>query len=125
MLHRIAMASSDGKVINQHFGHADRFHIVDIDEAGYTFIETRLNHPACDHQGHSLSAFDTTIDLLSDCDGIFVSQIGNAAASYLTCKGVRVFVTPYPIADVLRKLVTDKILDVIPENTEKENRNKE
>ncbi|MGF7396442.1 NifB/NifX family molybdenum-iron cluster-binding protein [Thermoanaerobacterium thermosaccharolyticum] len=30
MIHRIAIASRDGKMVNEHFGHARRFIIVDL-----------------------------------------------------------------------------------------------
>ena len=31
MAYRIAVASTDGIVVNQHFGHAERFHIIELD----------------------------------------------------------------------------------------------
>ena len=41
MAYRIAVASTDGIVVNQHFGHAERFHIIELNaETGkYSFIE--------------------------------------------------------------------------------------
>lgn len=30
MAYRIAVASTDGIVVNQHFGHAERFHIIEL-----------------------------------------------------------------------------------------------
>lgn len=111
MAHRIAVASSDGKVINQHFGHADRFYIVDVEDNSYSFVETRFHEPACGDQGHSNEVFDSILELLSDCQGIFVSRIGYGAARYLNSRGMRVFEAPYPIDTVLDKLIARKILD--------------
>lgn len=109
MPHRIAIASTDGKVINQHFGHAESFHIIDLYEDSYSFVETRVNTPTCTGQEHPAHAFDRVIRLLSDCEAIFVSRIGLSAASQLNSKGIRVFETPYPVDLVLDKLVADKI----------------
>ena len=43
MAYRIAVASTDGIVVNQHFGHAERFHIVELDAETekYEYTETR------------------------------------------------------------------------------------
>lgn len=114
MPHRIALASSDGKVINQHFGHADRFHIVDLNEDNYAFVETRHHLPACNNQEHHNNSFDSILELLADCEGVFVSRIGLGAASYLNAKGLRVFEAPYPIESVLNQLLAEKLLDAAP-----------
>ncbi|MBP2045245.1 NifB/NifX family molybdenum-iron cluster-binding protein [Methanobacterium aggregans] len=45
---RVAVASSDGKYVNQHFGHAGQFLIFDVDRSGnYEFLELRENVPSC------------------------------------------------------------------------------
>lgn len=111
MQHRIAVASTDGKVINQHFGHADRYHILDISEAGHTFVETRESPPVCGPQGHSNQGFDGVIALLADCQGIFVSRIGPGASGYMKSKGVLVFEAPYPIENVISKIIKGNILE--------------
>lgn len=111
MTHRIAIATSTGKFIDLHFGHADRFLIVDVDEAKYAVVETRQVSPACRGAGHDENAFDSTIELLRDCEGVFVSRIGHGAAQYVLERGLRVFEAPYFIDDVLKKLIEDRLLD--------------
>jgi predicted Fe-Mo cluster-binding NifX family protein len=110
--HRVAIASSDGRFIDTHFGHADRFEVYEIAEAGSTFVETRMTGPACGDGGHDESSFDATLSVLSDCEAVFVSVIGYGAAAYLNRKGMRVFESPYSaIEDVLTKVLADGLLE--------------
>ena len=110
MAYRVAVASTDGKVVNEHFGHAEAFHVFDVGETGFTFLESRAVAPACGPDGHEDSAFDRIVALLSDCDAIFVARIGHGAAEYMISRGVRVFESPYAIEDVLAKVVQDRLL---------------
>lgn len=112
MSNRIAIASTDGIVINQHFGHADRFHIVDIEENGYSFVETRKVAKCCNGGEHEESSFETVASTLGDCKAIFVSRIGPGAATYMEAKGFEIFEAPYVIEDVLKKVIDEKILEV-------------
>nr|WP_279383518.1 NifB/NifX family molybdenum-iron cluster-binding protein [Methanobacterium formicicum] len=51
---KVAVASSDGKYINQHFGMASQFLIFQLDDNGtHKFLELRENKPACSTEGHS------------------------------------------------------------------------
>ena len=46
MAYKVAVTSSDGKFINQHFGRAQQFLIFEIDDEGdYKFLELRKNDP--------------------------------------------------------------------------------
>ena len=47
-VYKVATASSDGIVINQHFGRADIFYIYEITETGkHRLLETRTVTPVC------------------------------------------------------------------------------
>ncbi len=112
MARRIAIASTNGRLIDTHFGHAERFEIYEIAEGGSAFVETRTVSSACHGGGHDESSFDATLLALRDCEAIFVSVIGYGAASYLNSKGMRVFESPYfAIQDVLAKVVADGLLE--------------
>lgn len=111
--HRVAIASSDGKFIDQHFGHADRFIIVDVASSGYSVVGKRAVPPACDGTDEP-SKFRHTAQLLKDCDAVFVSRIGKPAAQAMFLEGIRVFEAPYFIEDVLNKLIADGLLDGPP-----------
>jgi predicted Fe-Mo cluster-binding NifX family protein len=108
MVYKIAIASSDGVNINSHFNQADKFFIYEVTDENFRFIEDREIKKLFTH---SESEFDKIINLLSDCNAVFVSRLGVAAANYLLSSGLRVFESPYPISSVLSKLVAEKILE--------------
>ncbi|MCX7923549.1 MAG: dinitrogenase iron-molybdenum cofactor biosynthesis protein [Clostridia bacterium] len=91
MSFRIAVASSDGKVINQHFGRARQFLIFEIKDDDYKFVELRPNTPACDSGEHHEDAMRNTVEALSDCGVVLVSQIGAGAVEALRGKGIQSF----------------------------------
>lgn len=104
MSYKIAIASSDGKYVNQHFGKALQFLIVQLnDDGSYNYVETRENKPACAVEGHDYLIKDT-VDLISDCDGVLVSQIGTGAADMLINGGVQPVIIPMLIEDALKKV---------------------
>ena len=111
MSYRVAVASTDGKVINQHFGHAEQFHIFDVSDENFEFLESRDINACCQGHTHDISNFDRVTELLSDCQAIFVSQIGAGAAAYMIKKGVRVFEAPYVIEDVLFTVIHSQLLN--------------
>lgn len=109
---KIALASSDGININQHFGKAIFFRVYELDNSGYKFIESRDAVAACQHaRTHSSTDFDRVVELLSDCDAVLVSKIGEGAAAYIISKGLRVFEVSGSIDGVLNKLIEDKLFD--------------
>ena len=106
MAYRVAVASSDGKVINQHFGRSRQFLIFEIAESGeWTFVELRENTPPCEMGEHHEDDMRRTAELLSDCNTVLSSQIGPGAEQILREKGI----TAYSITDfidrALKKLV--------------------
>ena len=108
---KVAVATSDGFEVNEHFGHAKFFRVYELGESEYTFLEVRDAVAACQHQlGHDTTRFDKIIELLSDCDALLVQKIGEGAAAYLIQKNVRVFEVSGSIDAVLKKFISDKIL---------------
>lgn len=108
---KVAVATSDGFTVNEHFGHAKFFRVYELGENGHTFLEVRDAVAACQHQlGHDTTRFDKIIELLSDCDALLVQKIGEGAAAYLISRNVRVFEVSGAIDAVLEKFIADKIL---------------
>ena len=108
---KVAVATSDGFTVNEHFGHAKFFRVYDINQSGYDFIEVRDAVAACQHRlGHDTTRFDKIIELLSDCDALLVQKIGEGAAAYLIARNVRVFEVSGSIDAVLEKFIADKII---------------
>ena len=108
---KIAIATSDGFTINEHFGHAKFFRVYELGDNGYTALEVRDAVAACQHSlGHDTTRFDKIIELLSDCDAVLVQKIGEGAAAYLISRGVRVFEVSGTIDAVLNKFIADKLI---------------
>jgi predicted Fe-Mo cluster-binding NifX family protein len=83
MKFRIAIATKDGKVVTEHFGHCSRFSIVDIEKEGWKFIEFRVVEPPCVGGEHSLNALYKVVEEIKDCYYVVVSQIGFGAQQIL------------------------------------------
>ncbi len=108
MKYKIAVASTDGKVINQHFGRAEVFYIVEADSGGMTFTyeESRKTVPVCRGQEHDESQLKAVAAILEDCDYILVSRIGSGARAALDQNNIEAFELPGYIEDSIRKLLT-------------------
>lgn len=105
MSFKVAVASSDGKYVNQHFGWAQQFLIFEInDEGEYKFLEIRDNTPACDVEGHSEDAMTRSVKLISDCKALLASHIGPGAVNALASQGIDAYVAPTFIDTALKHL---------------------
>ncbi len=102
----IAVASTDGKVVNQHFGRADSFIILNrSEETGeLTYLETRHVPPVCHSRDHDDAALRRNAETLSGCDFLLVSKIGQPALRQLEALGVRVFELPGVIEESVEKM---------------------
>lgn len=109
MSYKIAFASSDGKVVNQHFGRTKQFLIVEIDGKDYKYVETRVNEPPCNEFQHTEEAMDKTIELISDCKAVFVARIGQGALVRVRGQGIKGIEAPYFIEDILDKVLNSKV----------------
>ncbi|MBR6923111.1 MAG: dinitrogenase iron-molybdenum cofactor biosynthesis protein [Oscillospiraceae bacterium] len=114
MTYRLAIASSDGKVVNQHFGHADQFHIVDLDTENNTcnYVDTRKSERVCEGQFHQESSFDRVADVLKDVQAILVAKIGDGASSQMESRGFTVYESPFLIEPLIEKILKDRLWEV-------------
>jgi len=101
---RVAVVSSDGKVINQHFGKASRFLIFEVDCGKIQFIEVRATAPLCGsaEYGHADDALSRTISLIADCKAVLCARIGSSAEEELRKNGIKPIEAPHFIHDALR-----------------------
>ncbi|MDR2492603.1 MAG: hypothetical protein LBD25_03990 [Coriobacteriales bacterium] len=112
----LAVTTRDGKVVQEHFGHARHFHIVEIDEHGYRYRETRTSVPLCQGElpqeaPHSYERFKPVLELLADCEALVTAQIGPGAAAQLLASGLRVFEGRGLVTDILNEIVDGRLLD--------------
>lgn len=102
---RVAVASLDGKVINEHFGRAREFFIIDIARDGtYCLVEKREVTPLCSGGRHSPDAMASHIGALHDCVAVLVAQIGTATRRALEQNRITVFEQPDYIDSALSRL---------------------
>ncbi|MGB9080191.1 MAG: NifB/NifX family molybdenum-iron cluster-binding protein [Desulfuromonadaceae bacterium] len=103
----IAVASKDGKEINQHFGHAERFLIYDVEKGDATLVEERRVDRYCsfdpEHplRGHLLRGI---AEALAGCRAVVTAQMGEHPRGELEKLGVEPFVTSGPIKLTLVEL---------------------
>lgn len=116
---RIAVGSSDGVVIDKHFGSGDKYYIFELLEDGSSnIVETReitqenntleavnfkvIEHTSCHGHGedcgsrcgsgtHNELGLLGKVNLLLDCDAVLVNQIGRSAEKLLLKNGISAF----------------------------------
>ena len=81
----IAVASSDGIVVNNHFGHAATFYVFEASDDRIELKEKREVTPVCDF--------------------VLVSKIGDGARAVLESKGIACYEIPGIITDSIDKLI--------------------
>ncbi|MDL1973891.1 MAG: dinitrogenase iron-molybdenum cofactor biosynthesis protein [Deltaproteobacteria bacterium] len=99
---RIAVVSTDGTNVNDHFGKAQRFLIYDCNDK-MAFVEERPTETySVGDPKHSFDAerFGRVSALLKDCTRIYVTQIGEVPASKLKELGIEPVVYEGPIEDI-------------------------
>ena len=84
---KIAVASTNGKVIDLHFGDANRFLIFEIEDGQGKFSEIRekTEMKVDNHQERWLAS----IDLIEDCKAVICSKIGNEPKIELMKLGIK------------------------------------
>lgn len=104
--YKIAVASSDGIVVNRHFGRADAFYIYEVDEGGgYLLLETRNAAPVCSGGNHDDNELCCNISKLSDCKYVLVSRIGTVAADRAEQAGLIPMELPGTIEESIDRLI--------------------
>jgi nitrogen fixation protein NifX len=101
---RVAVASTDGKYVNEHFGRAKQFLVFELSDNVYQFIELRQNQPSCNVEEPDETRHLSTIELLADCKAVLVARIGPGAEQYLNKQGIKAITIPEFIEDALKKL---------------------
>lgn len=103
--YRIAIASSDGETVNQHFGKAEKFYIYFVDDdEGYDLIEERTAPAVCGGNMHIEPEMEAKVKLFSDCRYIVVAKIGAGASRHLAVNGITSLELPGFIDDAVTKV---------------------
>jgi predicted Fe-Mo cluster-binding NifX family protein len=103
----IAVTSKDGKQINQHFGHADRFLVYEVNGSHVTLKEEKAVDRYCSYDpGHPLRKhlLDAIADCVKGCRAVVCSQIGQAPQLEMERLGIEVFTAEGTIERTLVEL---------------------
>lgn len=82
----IAAASSEGILVNQHLGEADRLCIYELDGNKTRLVETRPTPPSGGGEQRWMALAET----IKDCRALLVASAGEAPRSVLKTKGIKV-----------------------------------
>ena len=106
MSFKVAVASSDGKFINQHFGRSRQFLVFAVNETdeSFTFQELLTTEAVCAGQHHDENQLAALANLLSGCHFVLATRIGPGAERLLAEKGIRALEYTAFIEDALKKL---------------------
>lgn len=84
---KIAFASNDRRLVNQHFGAACAFAIYEVGELGSHLVEVaEFIETAMDGHEGKLAA---KVDLLNDCAAVYCNAVGASAIQQLLIKGIQ------------------------------------
>lgn len=100
----VAVASSDGIVVNNHFGHATTFYIYEVTDESVSFIEKREVTPVCHLGEHDDDKLQENASVLSDCEYLLVSKVGDGARAVLESKGITCYEIPGFIPESIDKM---------------------
>lgn len=99
---KVAVASSNGIEINEHFGQTKQFYIVEVDEQGeFTLSEQRENRQnnAASSGCHSS---DVVLQLLNDVEVVLAAQIGPGTERALQRLNIFALTVTGPVEKALR-----------------------
>lgn len=103
----MAVASKDGKEINQHFGHAERFLIYNVENGEANLVDEKTVERYCsfdpEHplRGHLLRGIG---EALQGCRAVVTAQMGDHPRGELEKLGIEPFVASGPIKSTLVEL---------------------
>ncbi len=103
----IAVASKDGRSINQHFGHADRFLIFAVDGGTAQLVDEKKVERYCSYDAdHPLRTpiLQAIAEALAGCRAVVCAQIGQAPQMEMERFGIDAFVAEGPIKQTLTEL---------------------
>jgi len=85
---RVAVATKEGMAISEHFGHAKKFAIYDVNANEVKLIEQREVSHYCLGGASDRSALPGILEAIKDCKAVFVAKIGDGPTGKLQAKGI-------------------------------------
>ena len=100
---KIAIASTDGITVNEHFGKAKKFLIYDAAPEGLKFLKEREVEPySTGRKDHNFDKvrFEEVVTVLEGCEKVFIAKIGDEPAAALKAMGIKPVVYEGAIKDI-------------------------
>jgi nitrogen fixation protein NifX len=93
---KVAFATTDGKLVDEHFGRAGMFAVYEMTAEGYEFAETRKFADGRDTAIEETKGMGqvhddkvrSKVDRLADCKLVYLTEIGAPSAARLSRKGM-------------------------------------
>lgn len=107
MPYKVAVASTDGKVVNEHFGRCKIYLVLSVDDEqdAYCFDRFQSIVPPCQNGEHQNQDFDLVLQALSDCRAVLTCKIGPVAEQYITVRGLQSLEYGGFIDDAVHKII--------------------
>ena len=102
--YRVALASSDGRNVDVHYGKSEKFFVYALDEEGYDFVEERSVKPVCMDGSHLKQSMEESVKRFADCRYVVASRIGAGASASLTLGGITGMELPGSIEEAIFKI---------------------
>ncbi len=107
VIRRFAVCSKNGRLVDQHFGHATKFYIYDYIDDKISFVETRPVEQYCHGTKEEKEAgrIYKLIKVIEDCNCVICLRIGICPSNALKEKSIDIYTTYSLIEDGLREAV--------------------
>jgi nitrogen fixation protein NifB len=103
---RVAVATYEGVLVNQHLGMAEYLAVYEINKDGFCFVGRR-RMPA---RGGGDARWEALANMLSDCRALLAAGIGQRPVEVLTDKGLNIYEVEGLIEDALAAIYEGKEL---------------
>lgn len=100
---KMAIVSTDGIHVNEHFGKAEKFLIYEATDSGLKLIEERPSIPlSVDDPDHPFDPdrFGKIVEVIKDCERVYMTQIGEMPAEKLKGQGIEPQIFQGAITDI-------------------------
>lgn len=105
MVYKIAIASSDGQTVDQHFGQAVNFLIYEVSNGKIEFIEDRDVNAIINENSTPDTRITQVINLLNDCKIVFAAKIGERVVRDLYANGIKSFAVSFSLNEIFTTII--------------------
>lgn len=85
---RVAVATKEGVMVSEHFGHAKAFQIYELSAHNCSLVEQRQVRHYCLGGSSDKTAMAEILDTIQDCDAVFVAKVGDGPIEKLAARGI-------------------------------------